>query len=122
MFCALLGIEYHHGAGGLGEYVAPSPLPSGDGGGHCISVHPYSLTHKAEQVGYHPREIPAGRRINDTMRRHAVRYVVRTLLHNGPNVARSTVGGLGGKVKEDCPIARWPPWCGSSRAGGCGWS
>jgi len=75
-------------------------------GGHCIGVDPYYLTHKAEEVGYHPQVILAGRRINDNMARYAARNVIRIMLKNGIDVARSTVGVLGVTFKENCPDVR----------------
>jgi UDP-N-acetyl-D-galactosamine dehydrogenase len=75
-------------------------------GGHCIGVDPYYLTHKAEQVGYHPQVILAGRRINDNMARYAARNVIRLMLKNGIDVARSTVGVMGITFKENCPDIR----------------
>ncbi|MBU3997237.1 MAG: Vi polysaccharide biosynthesis UDP-N-acetylglucosamine C-6 dehydrogenase TviB, partial [Gammaproteobacteria bacterium] len=74
--------------------------------GHCIGVDPYYLTHKAEQVGYHPQVILAGRRINDNMARYTARNVIRQMLRNGIDVARSTVGVLGATFKENCPDIR----------------
>jgi UDP-N-acetyl-D-galactosamine dehydrogenase len=75
-------------------------------GGHCIGVDPYYLTHKAEEVGYHPQVILAGRRINDNMARYAARNVIRLMLQNGIDVARSTVGVMGITFKENCPDIR----------------
>jgi UDP-N-acetyl-D-galactosamine dehydrogenase len=75
-------------------------------GGHCIGVDPYYLTHKAEEVGYHPQVILAGRRINDNMARYAARNVIRLMLRNGIDVARSTVGVMGITFKENCPDIR----------------
>ncbi|MFT3961380.1 nucleotide sugar dehydrogenase [Propionivibrio sp.] len=75
-------------------------------GGHCIGVDPYYLTHKAEEVGYHPQVILAGRRINDNMARYAARNVIRLMLKNGINVAHSTVGVQGITFKENCPDIR----------------
>ncbi len=75
-------------------------------GGHCIGVDPYYLTHKAEEVGYHPQVILAGRRINDNMARYAARNVIMLMLRNGIDVARSTVGVLGITFKENCPDIR----------------
>jgi UDP-N-acetyl-D-galactosamine dehydrogenase len=82
------------------------PFRPGMVGGHCIGVDPYYLTHKAEEVGYHPQVILAGRRINDDMARYAARNVVRLMLRNGIDVARSTVGVLGITFKENCPDIR----------------
>ncbi|MEJ7928425.1 nucleotide sugar dehydrogenase [Ramlibacter sp. AN1015] len=82
------------------------PFRPGMVGGHCIGVDPYYLTHKAEQVGYHPQVILAGRRINDNMARYAARNVIKRMLNNGIDVARSTVGVLGITFKENCPDIR----------------
>ena len=82
------------------------PFRPGMVGGHCIGVDPYYLTHKAEQVGYHPQVILAGRRINDNMARYAARNIIRLMLQNGIDVARSTVGVLGITFKENCPDIR----------------
>jgi len=75
-------------------------------GGHCIGVDPYYLTHKAEEVGYNPQVILAGRRINDNMARYAARSLIKRMLVNGIDVARSTVGVLGVTFKENCPDIR----------------
>jgi UDP-N-acetyl-D-galactosamine dehydrogenase len=82
------------------------PFRPGMVGGHCIGVDPYYLTHKAEEVGYNPQVILAGRRINDNMARYAARSLVRRMLVNGIDVARSTVGVLGMTFKENCPDIR----------------
>ncbi len=82
------------------------PFRPGMVGGHCIGVDPYYLTHKAEEVGYHPQVILAGRRINDNMARYAARNVIKLMLKNGIDVARSTVGVLGVTFKENCPDIR----------------
>ena len=75
-------------------------------GGHCIGVDPYYMTFKAEQVGYHPQIISAGRRMNDNMARYSARNVIRLMITNGINVAKSKVGILGFTFKEDCPDIR----------------
>lgn len=82
------------------------PFRPGMVGGHCIGVDPYYLTHKAEEVGYHPQVILAGRRINDNMARYAARNVIKLMLRNGIDVARSTVGVQGITFKENCPDIR----------------
>jgi UDP-N-acetyl-D-galactosamine dehydrogenase len=82
------------------------PFRPGMVGGHCIGVDPYYLTHKAEEVGYHPQVILAGRRINDNMARYAARNLIRLMLKNGIDVARSTVGVMGITFKENCPDIR----------------
>jgi UDP-N-acetyl-D-glucosamine/UDP-N-acetyl-D-galactosamine dehydrogenase len=82
------------------------PFRPGLVGGHCIGVDPYYLTHKAEQVGYHPQVILAGRRINDGMGRHVARSTVKLMIRNGIDVANATVGVLGLTFKENCPDIR----------------
>jgi UDP-N-acetyl-D-galactosamine dehydrogenase len=82
------------------------PFRPGMVGGHCIGVDPYYLTHKAEELGYHPQVILAGRRINDNMARYAARSLIRRMLQNGIDVARSTVGVLGVTFKDNCPDIR----------------
>lgn len=82
------------------------PFRPGMVGGHCIGVDPYYLTHKAEELGYHPQVILAGRRINDNMARYAARNVIKRMLQNGIDVPRSTVGVLGITFKENCPDIR----------------
>jgi UDP-N-acetyl-D-glucosamine/UDP-N-acetyl-D-galactosamine dehydrogenase len=82
------------------------PFRPGMVGGHCIGVDPYYLTHKAEELGYHPQVILAGRRINDNMARYAARSLIKRMLQNGIDVARSTVGIMGITFKENCPDIR----------------
>ncbi len=82
------------------------PFRPGMVGGHCIGVDPYYLTHKAEELGYHPQVILAGRRINDDMARYAASSVIKRMLQNGIDVARSTVGVMGITFKENCPDIR----------------
>ena len=82
------------------------PFRPGMVGGHCIGVDPYYLTHKAEEVGYNPQVILAGRRINDNMARYAARTLIRRMLNRGIDVARSRVGVLGITFKENCPDIR----------------
>jgi UDP-N-acetyl-D-galactosamine dehydrogenase len=82
------------------------PFRPGMVGGHCIGVDPYYLTHKAEEVGYNPQVILAGRRINDNMARYAARGVIKRMLQNGIDVARSKVGVMGITFKENCPDIR----------------
>jgi len=82
------------------------PFRPGLVGGHCIGIDPYYLAYKAQQLGYHPQMILAGRRINDNMPLYVVSRVVRLMLHKGlhPNGARVLVLGL--TFKENCPDVR----------------
>lgn len=82
------------------------PFRPGMVGGHCIGVDPYYLTHKAEELGYIPQVILAGRRINDNMARYAARSVIKRMVKNGFNLATSTVGVMGITFKENCPDIR----------------
>ena len=82
------------------------PFRPGLVGGHCIGVDPYYLTHKAEQVGYHPQVILAGRKINDGMAQYMVKKVIQKMLINGIDVTKGTVGVLGITFKENCPDVR----------------
>ena len=82
------------------------PFRPGLVGGHCIGVDPYYLTHKAEQVGYHPQLILAGRKINDGMAQYMVKKVVQRMIKSGIDVAKSTVGVMGITFKENCPDVR----------------
>ncbi|PUA99495.1 nucleotide sugar dehydrogenase [Acidovorax sp. Root70] len=82
------------------------PFRPGLVGGHCIGVDPYYLTYKAEQVGYHPQIILAGRRINDTMAGYAARNTIKMMLRAGMDAPRCKVGVLGITFKENCPDIR----------------
>ena len=82
------------------------PFRPGMVGGHCIGVDPYYLTHKAEEVGYHPQVILAGRRINDNMGRYVARNTIKLMLQNGMDVPRCRIGVLGITFKENCPDIR----------------
>ena len=69
-------------------------------------VDPYYLTHKAEEVGYSPQVILAGRRINDNMAHYAAKAVIKRMVQRGINIARSSVAVLGLTFKENCPDIR----------------
>jgi UDP-N-acetyl-D-galactosamine dehydrogenase len=82
------------------------PFRPGLVGGHCISVDPYYLTHKAQQVGHHPDVILAGRRTNDGMGTYIASEVVRLMVRKGINPVRARVLILGLAFKENCPDLR----------------
>ncbi|MFN9279786.1 MAG: nucleotide sugar dehydrogenase [Rubrivivax sp.] len=82
------------------------PFRPGLVGGHCIGVDPYYLTHKAEQLGYIPQVILAGRRINDNMGRYVARSTIKQMLRCKHDVAKCRVGVLGVTFKENCPDIR----------------
>lgn len=82
------------------------PFRPGLVGGHCIGVDPYYLTHKAQEVGYHPEVILAGRRINDFMAGHVADDTVKLMLRKGKPVLNQRVLVLGLTFKENCPDLR----------------
>ncbi len=82
------------------------PFRPGLVGGHCIPEDPYYLTHKAEEVGYHPQLILAGRRINDDMGRYVARETVKLLIASGFHVKGAKVQVLGVTFKENVPDVR----------------
>ena len=82
------------------------PFRPGLVGGHCIGVDPYYLTHKAEEMGYHPEVILAGRRINDTMGHYVAQKAVKMLIAKGCLVNRARVGLFGLTFKENVPDLR----------------
>jgi UDP-N-acetyl-D-galactosamine dehydrogenase len=82
------------------------PFRPGLVGGHCIGVDPYYLTHKADQIGYHPQVILAGRRINDGMGKFIAEQTVKHMIRNGSQVKGARVNVLGLTFKENCPDIR----------------
>ncbi len=82
------------------------PFRPGLVGGHCISVDPYYLTYKAEQVGYRPEVIQSGRRVNDNMGKFIVERCVKKMILQDKKVKGAKVGILGMTFKEDCPDLR----------------
>lgn len=75
-------------------------------GGHCIGVDPYYLTHKAQELGYHPEIILAGRRINDNMGKYAANRVVKLMIKHDKKINKAKVLILGITFKENCPDIR----------------
>jgi UDP-N-acetyl-D-galactosamine dehydrogenase len=82
------------------------PFRPGLVGGHCIGVDPYYLTHKAQEIGYHPEVILAGRRINDNMGVFIANRVVKLMIHKGHKVQGTRVLVLGITFKENCTDIR----------------
>jgi UDP-N-acetyl-D-glucosamine/UDP-N-acetyl-D-galactosamine dehydrogenase len=82
------------------------PFRPGLVGGHCIGVDPYYLTHKAQEVGYHPEVILAGRKINDQMGAFVAESVVKLMLAKGIQILGSKVLMMGLSFKENCPDIR----------------
>lgn len=75
-------------------------------GGHCIGVDPYYLAQKAQEVGYHPEIILAGRRLNDSMGKYVASEVVKLMIRKEIKVYKARVLILGFTFKEDCPDFR----------------
>jgi UDP-N-acetyl-D-galactosamine dehydrogenase len=75
-------------------------------GGHCIGVDPYYLTAKAEEIGYHPEMILAGRRLNDGMALHVALRIVKLMIKRNIQPAGARVLVLGLTFKENCPDVR----------------
>ena len=96
-----LGIETNEVLAAAGSKWNFLPFRPGLVGGHCIPVDPYYLTHKAQEVGYHPEVILAGRRINDSMGIYAAQQVVKRLIQARRPVHAAQVLVLGVAFKED---------------------
>ncbi len=82
------------------------PFRPGLVGGHCISVDPYYLTHKAQSLGYYPEVILSGRRINDNMGTYIANRVVKLMVKNNLTLTKSRILVLGITFKENCPDIR----------------
>jgi UDP-N-acetyl-D-galactosamine dehydrogenase len=82
------------------------PFRPGLVGGHCISVDPYYLTHKAESLGYHPEVILAGRRINDNMGLYVAGKIIKLMSKKDNPIYNSRILMLGITFKENCPDIR----------------
>src|SRR5688500_4819808 len=82
------------------------PFKPGLVGGHCIGVDPYYLTYKAQQIGFHPEMILAGRRINDMIGHYVASRVVRLMTRKRIQVVGSRILILGLAFKENCPDLR----------------
>jgi len=82
------------------------PFRPGLVGGHCIGVDPYYLTHKAQEVGYNPEIILAGRRLNDNMGIYVANQVIKLMIKKGKTIEGSKVLVLGITFKENCPDIR----------------
>jgi UDP-N-acetyl-D-galactosamine dehydrogenase len=102
----LMGIDTHdvlEAAGTKWNFLKFKP---GLVGGHCIGVDPYYLAQKAQELGYHPEIILAGRRLNDEMGKYVATEVIKLMLKKDIKVKNSNVLVLGFTFKEDCPDVR----------------
>ncbi len=75
-------------------------------GGHCIGVDPYYLTHKSQEIGYHPQMILAGRRINDNMGIYVAGQIVQLMVKKGVSMPDAKILVMGITFKENCPDVR----------------
>jgi UDP-N-acetyl-D-galactosamine dehydrogenase len=82
------------------------PFKPGLVGGHCIGVDPYYLAQKAQEVGYHPEIILAGRRLNDSMGEYVASQIVKLMIRRERKILGAKVLMLGITFKEDCPDIR----------------
>ena len=82
------------------------PFRPGLVGGHCIGVDPYYLTYKAQEVGYNPEIILAGRRLNDNMGIYVANQVIKLMIKKGQKIEAAKVLVLGITFKENCPDIR----------------
>jgi UDP-N-acetyl-D-galactosamine dehydrogenase len=102
----LLDIDTHAVLEAAGTKWNFLPFKPGLVGGHCIGVDPYYLAQKAQEVGYHPEIILAGRRINDGMGKFVAEEVVKLMLKNDVKVKGGKLLMLGITFKENCPDVR----------------
>lgn len=82
------------------------PFKPGLVGGHCIGVDPYYLAQRAQEFGYHPEIILAGRRLNDSMGEYVASQIVKLMIKKGVSVNGATLLMLGITFKENCPDVR----------------
>jgi UDP-N-acetyl-D-glucosamine/UDP-N-acetyl-D-galactosamine dehydrogenase len=102
----LLGIDTREVLEAAGTKWNFLPFKPGLVGGHCIGVDPYYLAQKAQEVGYHPEIILAGRRMNDSMGKHVATEVIKLMMRKNLKVIDSKVLILGFTFKENCPDVR----------------
>lgn len=102
----ILGIDTHAVLEAAGTKWNFLPFKPGLVGGHCIGVDPYYLAQKAQEMGYHPEIILAGRRLNDSMGEYVASQVVKLMIKKGVVVNGSHLLMLGITFKENCPDVR----------------
>lgn len=101
-----IGIDTHEVLAAAGTKWNFLKFTPGLVGGHCIGVDPYYLTHKAQEMGYNPEIILAGRRLNDNMGFYVANRVIKLMIKKGHTIAGSRVLMLGITFKENCPDIR----------------
>lgn len=102
----LMGINTHDVLEAAGTKWNFLPFKPGLVGGHCIGVDPYYLAQKAQEYGYHPEIILAGRRLNDSMGEYVASQVIKCMIKQGIKVNGSSILMLGVTFKENCPDVR----------------
>lgn len=102
----LLNIDTHAVLEAAGTKWNFLPFKPGLVGGHCIGVDPYYLAQKAQEMGYHPEIILAGRRLNDSMGEYVASQVVKLMIKKGIAINGATLLVLGITFKENCPDVR----------------
>ncbi len=102
----LLGVDTHEVLEAAGTKWNFLKFKPGLVGGHCIGVDPFYLAQKAQEVGYHPEIILAGRRLNDSMGKYVATEVIKLMMRKDLKVIDSKVLILGFTFKEDCPDVR----------------
>jgi UDP-N-acetyl-D-galactosamine dehydrogenase len=102
----LLGIDTHEVLEAAGTKWNFLKFKPGLVGGHCIGVDPFYLAQKAQEAGYHPEIILAGRRLNDSMGKYVATEVIKLMMRKDLKVIDSKVLILGFTFKEDCPDVR----------------
>jgi UDP-N-acetyl-D-galactosamine dehydrogenase len=102
----LMNIDTHAVLEAAGTKWNFLPFKPGLVGGHCIGVDPYYLAQKAQELGYHPEIILAGRRLNDSMGEYVASQVVKLMIKEGISVNGSSLLMLGITFKENCPDVR----------------
>ncbi len=102
----LLGIDTHEVLEAAGTKWNFLPFKPGLVGGHCIGVDPYYLAQKAQEVGYHPEIILAGRRLNDTMGKYVAGEIVKLMVKKDVRIKGAKALMMGITFKENCPDIR----------------
>ena len=102
----LLNIDTHAVLEAAGTKWNFLPFKPGLVGGHCIGVDPYYLAQKAQEVGYHPEIILAGRRLNDSMGEYVATQIIKTMIRKDIKVNGAEILLLGITFKENCPDVR----------------
>ena len=102
----LMDIDTHEVLAAAGTKWIFLPFKPGLVGGHCIGVDPYYLAQRAQEFGYHPEIILAGRRLNDSMGEYVASQIVKLMIKKGISVHGATLLMLGITFKENCPDVR----------------